>query len=463
MQFKKLISFLFVWCVLVTNSQTLNYYYGNLHSHSGYSDGNKDAGSTGVSTPAGCYAFAKLSQHFDFLGIADHNHNSSGNPGMLLSSYSLGINQAAAANEPGTFLTLYGMEWGVSSSSNGHVIIYGFNELIGWENGNYDIFNDKTDYDGLFTKVKNNPNAFCYLAHPYYTDFKNLANNSYNPSYDSAIVGVPFRNGIAFSTVTDYSDYPFSDFFDYYKKMLSVGYQIGMGYDHDNHNLTFGRNNAGRLVVLAPALTIPDLYDAMKKRHFYGSDDWNAQIDFKIGNSIMGDTTSGLNNPIINIIHNDGDGELADSIKIWSGVRGSYVYPVVLTEAKLMNTLSFTDNTILAGETKYYFAEIKQVDGQRIVTSPIWYTKGGAIGIKEQLNDFSFLLFPNPVQKSIHISTGLHTLYWIEIYDNTGKVIYKKNYNVPDVSISSITIPGGFYTLKVSSENFSKTKTLVIE
>lgn len=48
------------------NSQTLNYYYGNLHAHTGYSDGNKDAATTGVSTPSASYAYAKLSQNFDF-------------------------------------------------------------------------------------------------------------------------------------------------------------------------------------------------------------------------------------------------------------------------------------------------------------------------------------------------------------------------------------------------------------
>src|SRR6266403_211853 len=99
------------------DSQTLNYYYGNLHSHSGYSDGNKDATSSCVSKPSGCYSYAKLSQNFDFLGIAEHNHYSSNNnPGMIRTSYAMGLAQAAAANT-GTFLCLYGMEWGVSTTA----------------------------------------------------------------------------------------------------------------------------------------------------------------------------------------------------------------------------------------------------------------------------------------------------------------------------------------------------------
>ena len=216
---------IFIFCLLFgisfLKAQTLNYYYGNLHSHSGYSDGNKDSLTSGASKPSQNYAFAKLSLHFDFLGISEHNHYSSNNnPGMIRTSYALGLAQAAAANTS-TFLTLYGMEWGTSATPNGHVVVYGFNQLIGWEAStpglagpNYDIFNAQTDYDGLFKKVKNNPNAFCYLAHPYKNDYNYLALNSYNAAYDSAIVSSPFRNGLAFSTVITYTDYPLSNYFD---------------------------------------------------------------------------------------------------------------------------------------------------------------------------------------------------------------------------------------------------------
>ncbi|HRD38690.1 MAG TPA: hypothetical protein PLC65_08665, partial [Bacteroidia bacterium] len=243
-----LFSLLSLLLVLGVQSQTYNYYFGNLHSHSGYSDGNKDSSTTGVSKPTGDYNFAKASLHFDFLGISEHNHyTANNNPGMVRTSYGLGINEANAANQDGTFLCLYGMEWGTSSSTNGHVIVYGFNQLIGWEASvpglvgpNYDIYVDKNDYYSLFRLVKNTPGTFCYLGHPSWNDFGYLVSNPYNAMYDSAIVGIPFRNGLAFSTSLTYDDYPASNFFQYYRKMLSIGYHIGIGYDHDNHNLTFG-------------------------------------------------------------------------------------------------------------------------------------------------------------------------------------------------------------------------------
>lgn len=462
----KLYILFFVGITLSFNAQTLNYYFGNLHAHTAYSDGNKDAATSGVSTPSASYAYAKLSQNFDFLGISEHNHYSNGSVGMKLQYYAQGLAQAAAATT-GTFLCMYGMEWGVSSTGNGHVIIYGFNQLIGWESeswgANYDIYNAKTDYYGLFSKVRNNSGAFCYLAHPYWTDFDNLSNSPYNLPYDSAIVGVPFRSGIYNSTTTNYTDYPNGNYFDYYKKMLSIGYHIGIGYDHDNHNTTFGRSNGGRLVILSPSLTEANLIDAMRKMHFYGSDDWNCKIDFKINSSIMGDSTSGLTYPTINMIHNDVDGELADSIKIWSGVEGSGIDPTVLTYVKASNTLSFTDNTMAPGSNKYYFVEVIQNDGDRIIGSPIWYRVSNLVGITEQKNNFTFLMAPNPVHTLLYLSTDLKDDYTVDIVDVSGKLIYSEKFNTPNSKISTEQFAAGFYTVKISNGKFTQTKKLVIE
>lgn len=452
-----------------SRSQTLNYYFGNLHSHSGYSDGSKDSSTTGVSKPAGGYAFAKQTQHFDFLGISEHNHYSNNNnPGMVRTSYGLGLAEATAATNS-TFLALYGMEYGVSSSGNGHVVIYGFNQLIGWETTgvpghvpNYDIYCPKTKYDSLWYLVKNNPNAFATLAHPSYSDYNSLASN-YKAATDSAICGVPFRNGLATSAAANYTDYPASDFFVYYRILLNRGYHVGMSYDHDNHYLNFGRGNAGRLVVLAPSLTQSSFFTAMKQMHFYGSDDWNTKLDFKLGTNIMGDTCSGNAAPTLNIIHNDDDLEMADSIKLWSGVAGSFQDPTIIAQVKQSNTLSHTDQLVTTGNTHYYVVEIIQNDGDRIISSPIWYKGKAPIGIKEEKKEVSFIMFPNPGNSKLNLSTGICDNYDVEICDIAGKTIFKQTYNDPEVTISTISFQKGFYLLKVKRGAYSKTQRLIIE
>jgi hypothetical protein len=451
-------------------SQTYNYYFGNLHAHTGMSDGSKDAATSGVTAPDGAYAYAKLSQNFNFLGISEHNHYSSGNPGFSVSSYSVGLNMASAANQDGTFVTLFGMEWGVSSNYNGHVIVYGFNQLIGWESGNYNIFNDKYDYDGLFKKIKNNPAAFCYLAHPSYSDFSAsgtsasaLVNQPYNSAYDSAIVGTPLRSGLAFSTFTDYSDYPSGNYFFYYLKLLSVGYHVGIGYDHDNHYTNFGRSNGGRLVIVTPSITAANLYTAMQKMNFYGSDDWNAKISFTHGTDIMGAQLSGSVNPSFNVVHNDVDGEFADSIKIWKGIAGgAYAAPVSIILNN--NTLSYTDASALTPGTEYYyFAEIKQADGDWIVTSPIWYRYTGPVGIKENEKQFEFNSFPNPVSQKLHISVPQEGSYNVSIIDLTGRVVFDGSYPSSSMEIDLSHFQKGIYSLKVSSGDRFATRKLIIE
>ncbi|MGZ3898944.1 MAG: T9SS type A sorting domain-containing protein [Bacteroidia bacterium] len=470
---KSLILFsLLLFLNVSVRSQTYNYYFGNLHAHTGFSDGNKDSSTSGVSQPAGSYVYAKLSQNFNFLGISEHNHYSSANnPGFQIQSYTIGLNQAAAANQEGTFLTLFGMEWGVSSTYNGHIVIYGFNQLIGWESGNYDIYNAKTDYDGIFKKVKNNPGAFCYLAHPQTSDYTTngtaataLISMPYNSAYDSAIVGTPLRSGLAFSTFTDYSDYPSGNYFYYYKKMLSIGYHLGIGYDHDNHYTTFGRNNGGRLVIITPTLTTANLYSAMKNMHFYGSDDWNAKVSFTSGNNIMGAQLTGSVYPTFNISHIDGDGEIADSIKIWRGVSNSggiLAQPVSIT--KQSNTKTYTDSGLNIGTEYYYFVEIKQNDGDWIVTSPIWYKYTGAVGIEEKNKDLEFNYFPNPVSQKLYLSMAKIDAYTVSIIDITGRLVFEHLYSDNRMEIDLHQFNKGIYSLVVSNKDHSVSKRLIVE
>lgn len=460
-------------------SQTYNYYFGNLHAHTAFSDGNKDSVATGVGRPDGSYAYAKLSHNFDFLGISEHNHYSSNhNPGFKLSRYQPGLNMADAANQEGSFLALYGMEYGISSGNNGHVIIYGFNQLIGWESNvgstpgdNFDIYNAKSDYDGLFKKVKNNISAFAYLAHPYWTDFTTdgtdataLALSAYNAAYDSAIVGMPLRSGNAFSAFTDYSDYSTSNYFDYYKKMLYLGYHLGIGYDHDNHYTNFGRSNGGRLVILAPSLTRLNLYGAMQQMHFYGSDDSNAKVEFSMNGKIMGSVLNGNIYPTFNVIHNDPDGELADTIRIWRGNKnsGGLWAEVVKTTFK-SNTSTFTDNDMETNVEYYYFADIKQADGHWIVTSPIWYRGTAPVFVNDNDKLLDFQYFPNPVSHQLNVSVPFEERFVVSISDVSGREIYNKEFAQKDITINLSVFATGIYSLKVTSGKYSLAKRLVVE
>lgn len=355
----------------------LNFYFGNLHSHSSYSDGNKD---DNTKKPEDDYAFAKTAMNLDFLGISEHNHTQAG---MSIANWQPGIDAAKKATTS-NFVALHGMEWGVISGG-GHVIVYGIDSLIGWEPGENQIYVPKSVYTGptgLFRIInRHGLNAVATLAHPNTTDYNNIS-ATYDLSADSAIVGTALESGPAFSTNTTYSDPASSmSYLSYYNRMLAKGYHIGATIDHDNHNLTFGKHTRARLVVLAPALTENDLLDAIKKMRFYASEDSAAKVTFTINKQPVGSvfTTAGAPEISVSSITTSA----VSSIKILYGTPGSGVNPVQVATGSTGN-LTYTHTGLSNLTTGYYYADIVEADGSRIITSPVWYSRDDATVKKNQ-------------------------------------------------------------------------------
>ena len=368
------------------------YLYGNLHAHSSYSDGNKEDLSK---TPKDDYEYARDAQCMDFLGLSEHNHSGAG---MIKSNYPLGYNQANQVNmvpsaSGNTIVTLFGMEWGVSSSGGGHVLIYGFEDkLIGWESGNYDIFNARNDYTNLWPLINNKPNAFAALAHPDYSDFGRIA-ETYNQAADDAIYGMAIESGPALNPATNYNTYPSSlSHFDYYRFMLAKGYRLAPQMDQDNHYMNFGTINRNRMVVMATEKSRTALVDAIRNMRFYASNDCNVKVQFISNGLPMGSSVVGGGGASLTVGITDPDAsETVASIEIWGGQVG-------VDSARLRKTytgqsaISFTgadaENIQANNTTWYYFALITQGDGNKMVTAPIWYTRNDAI-LPVSLIDFN--------------------------------------------------------------------------
>lgn len=384
---------IFLLFTLFTSFAQYNFYYGNIHSHSSYSDGNKDSTASGYYTPGDDYNYAKASYHMDFLGVSEHNHyTSNNNPGMHVGHFGMGLYQADTANKNGSFVAMYGVEWG-TISQGGHVIAYGLPGLIGWESGsggwgttnNYDIFCAKGDFASFWPIVKSYPTAFCTLAHPQTNDFGSLidAAGVYNADTDSVVVGIAVRSGSAMSTTTDYSDPAASSYESKYLKALAKGYHVGPTIDHDNHYATFGRTNQSRTVVLATSLHRDSIMAAYKANRFYASDDWNAQVNFTINGRYMSSDFATTADASINITVNDPDapGDPNDnisSIQVYYGVSGSGTNATVLTSNSGSTSLSFTHFSAI-NTAYYYFAKITQVDGDIIWTAPIWAYRNAVV------------------------------------------------------------------------------------
>ncbi len=360
-----------------TDPATLSWYFGNLHSHSSYSDGNSDNTSK---TPADDYAFAKTAMCMDFLGISEHNHAGAG---MSLSNWAPGITQATAATTS-TFVAMHGQEWGVIGTQGsagdhaGHVIVYGLDSLAGWEAGNYQIYVPKSVYTGtggLFDIInRHSNNAFATLAHPDNYDYNDILHISYDSKADDAIVGSNVETGPAFSTDTTYTNPGTLATFAFYKNMLAKGYHLGPTVDHDNHNMTFGKTAKSRLAIMATSLSEANILDAMRKMRFYASEDCNAKINFNINTSNpMGSIITKAGAPTITVT-TVASTNAVTLIKLMYGVPGSGTAATQLTSTT-SNSLTYTHTALANLATCYYFLDITESDGKRIITSPIWYTR----------------------------------------------------------------------------------------
>lgn len=414
-RFPGLCKIFLLFILLTANSllqaQNLNYYYGNIHAHTSYSDGNKDSASSGMTTPLQAFNYAKQSSHIDFYGISEHNHYAAGMRSPLF--YRRGLNDADAATVDGDFVAMYGMEWGVISSG-GHLLVYGSDSLCGWDFGQQEIAVAEADYARLYRVINRKPGSFAYLAHPQSGDYTNLFTQAYNAAADEAIVGLAMRSGPAFSTNSSYSNPSTSNYQSRYNDALKRGYHLGPGIDHDTHNSVFGRQSSGRLVVLAPLLNRAEIYNAFRQNRFYASDDWNVKVNFRIQNRPMGSRITQAGNPTLSVQVDDPDGENVSSIVVYGGVAGSGSNPTQITSVSNSNTLSYTHN-VSPNQEYYYYLYIVQTNGDKIWTAPIWYTRNDNILVQAPQADFDSAMVVcsnNPRVFEDHSLNAPDTWWW---------------------------------------------------
>ncbi|RYU80103.1 CehA/McbA family metallohydrolase [Hymenobacter persicinus] len=460
----------FCWATSArAQAQTYQFYYGNLHAHSAYSDGNQDEATSHAATPAQDYSFAKASLHLDFLGISEHNHAQAG---MSLPNYAKGLRQADSLTTA-SFVALYGMEWGVISGG-GHILVYGVDQLLGWEAGNFNVFVAKNDYQSLFKQINRRPGAFALFAHPQSGDYGNLAGTAaFSPRADSSVVGTPLRSGPATSTNVTYSNASTGSYESTYQRMLAKGYHVGISLDHDNHNTTFGRTTPGRLVILSPTLTKANLMQALRNRRFFASDDWNAQVNFTLNGQPMGTIMEGTGNASLSVNVADGDNESVRSITLMRGVPANGVNAVsVATTPAGTAALTYTDTNV-PNSAYYYYAIIIQNDGDRIVTSPIWYSRGGVTAAAPAQELAALDVFPNPVQggsTTLSYSLPKASRVTLEVLDNLGRPVSVLAQDEQQsagphsyaLSVSQLNLASGLYTVRLVQATGTTYRKLVV-
>jgi hypothetical protein len=391
-----------------------NFYYGSTHSHSNYSDGGLPTSSCttsqygkGTFTPADVYAYARDTAGLDYWVVNEHNHLIQDavrnlDPPLTESKvrqrYRDGLNQAAAASVDGSFVAIYGMEWGVTTENDqGHVTLLETPKLFGWEscsdcngataectpgaNCYFDVYTPKRfAYLTLYRRAVENPSPagpLGILCHPGSSEFDGYA---YDANADATIQGVAVRSGDAFTKASAcaIADVGATDYSAQWKKTLNLGFHTGPTGDHDAHCNNFGVALPTRTVYLAPSLTKTNLLNAHRLRHFFASEDPNAQLVFRTadGAHVMGDIFAAGGGATLVANLYDPDGEPTLSMEVWRGQVGQGVPRAPYRSAANASTIAVTEP--LSAGTYYYYVHATQADGNELWSSPMWITYGPA-------------------------------------------------------------------------------------
>lgn len=388
-----------------------NFYYGSTHAHSNWSDGGQpttncssgNAYGSGTFTPANVFNYARNTAGLDFWVVNEHNHliqdailtnNAPLTEAKVKQRYQDGRSAATAATVNGSFVAIYGMEWGVTTNNDqGHVTFLDTPKLFGWEtctscngpssectpgtNCYFDVFTPKRyGYLSAYAASVANPSSAGALGifnHPGSGNFDNFA---FNANADNAMQGIAVRSGLAFANQTDCANANVgsTDYSQRWKEALNLGFHLAPTADHDSHCNNYGTGLPTRTVYLAPALTKADILAAHRARHFYASEDPNAQLVFRTGDGVhvMGDIFNSAGGATLVAHLYDPDGESTSTLEIWRGQIGGGVPSSPY--ATYSNQASATINESLTSGTYYYYVHAVQADGHDVWSAPMWIT-----------------------------------------------------------------------------------------
>ena len=367
---------------------TFQRYFGQLHSHTQYSDG---AGSL-----ESALAYIKAlpdSANVDFVAFTDHSNyfDSKNNPNVEAALYDTSLvkdsdpshswatykNTVAAFNaaNAGKMVAIAGFEmtW---SGGPGHINTFNTPGIVSRNNT---TLNNKTKDAGLQAYYKllsqtEGVNSISQFNHPG-TTFGNFIDFGYwDAVVDTRMYMVEVGNGEGQIGAGGY--YPS---YEQYIMALDKGWHVAPTNNQDNHKGKWGNANDARDVILTDDFTEDGIYAALRARRMYATEDKNLELDYTVNGNMMGsiiDVPEKLN---FEISFNDPD--RTDSIaKVELVVNsGKVAYTWDSAAALAKGSVSVE----LAPEYTYYFVRVTEGDGDLAVTAPVWVGESLKLGISK--------------------------------------------------------------------------------
>ena len=367
---------------------TFQRYFGQLHSHTQYSDG---AGSLDSAL-----AYVKAlpdNANVDFVAFTDHSNyfDSKNNPNVEAALYDTSLvkdsdpshswatykNAVAAFNaaNAGKMVAIAGFEmtW---SGGPGHINTFNTPGIVSRNNT---TLNNKTKDAGLQAYYKllsqaEGANSISQFNHPG-TTFGNFIDFGYwDAVVDTRMYMVEVGNGEGQIGAGGY--YPS---YEQYIMALDKGWHVAPTNNQDNHKGKWGNANDARDVILTDDFTEDGIYAALRARRMYATEDKNLELDYTVNGNMMGsiiDVPEKLN---FEISFNDPD--RTDSIAKVELVVNSG--KVAYTWDSAADLAKGSVSVELAPEYTYYFVRVTEGDGDLAVTAPVWVGESLKLGISK--------------------------------------------------------------------------------
>lgn len=348
------VSFLLLLLLITTSAfANLGYvgkfelFYGNLHSHTSFSDGR--------GTPEEAYAHASKYGHV--LAVTDHCY--------YLTTAHLGRHKleltfeaARRATVHGFFAGLVGFEW---TGGSGHINVF--------ESHNFVSRNEVSAlldfYKWLTVEAK-----LAQFNHPGRT-FGNFHDFQFFPDVDRYINLIEVGNGSSAN-----GDTISQEALENFVLALNRGWHVSPTANQDNHRENWLSANQTRTGIWSRSLTREDILEALWNRRTFASEDSNVRLWFEANGHPMGSVIGAQGSTALRFKLYYLDDEPVDVVIVHSQSG------VVFTgEGLPAGEHLFEFESVPPDSFEWYFVYVRQLDGDEIVSAPIWYETVGPLKV----------------------------------------------------------------------------------
>ncbi|GIP33468.1 CehA/McbA family metallohydrolase [Paenibacillus sp. J2TS4] len=319
-------------------------YFGNLHSHTGFSDGQ------GV--PEAAFDYARYTAGLDFLALTEHSNLYDHYLDWDKSRKLAEIQQMAdSKTEDGAFLALVGSEttW---YNQFGHMNTFNIEFFI---NAYETQYNEIPLY---YQTLKQYPDSIHQWNHPWSSGKRHL--DGFEP-YDAQLDDV-----LHLLEVNPIESKELGGL-HYYIMALDKGWHVSPAGNQDNHHRQWGTQNNLRTAVLVDQLTREHFFDAVRHNRVYFTSALHLKVWFRVNGAIMGSRIKRTDTLDFDIkaLYGKDTGRRIVKAEIL-GEHGHVLHTIEIDDRQLDCQFS------LPCESRYYLVKMTQDDGEFAATSPVW-------------------------------------------------------------------------------------------